>query len=56
MLYCKINEQGHYSDVRDAISGKMNTFHMFSYKHFVFWCLNLRNDNTPMDLCYRCYK
>ena len=28
-----LNQHGHCLDVRDAISGKMNIFHMFSYKY-----------------------
>ena len=30
MLHDIINEQGHWLDVRDDISGKMNIFRMFS--------------------------
>ena len=32
MLHGIINEHGHYLDVRDDISVKMNIFCMFSYK------------------------
>ena len=30
MLHAIINEQGHWLDVRNDISGKMNIFRMFS--------------------------
>ena len=33
MLHGIINGQEHQLDVRDDISGKMNIFHMFSYKY-----------------------
>ena len=37
MLYGMINEHRHCRDVKDDnISGKMNIFHMFSYKSLVF--------------------
>ena len=60
MLHDMIKEQGNCLDVRDDCSGKMNVFHMFSFKFLASGALILGiiviADNKPMDLCYRCYK
>ena len=42
MLHDIINEQGHWLDVRNDISGKMNIFRMLIAKVSSLWCLDLR--------------
>ena len=60
MLHGIINEQGHWLDVRDAISEKKNIFRMFCYKSLASGALILGINSLLiiklMDLCYRCYK